>query len=130
VAREELGGERVDDADRFWTEVREQRLDFFTGAAEMWRASLPSTTAPLAGGWSTLIEWGGALRWLRGPLDGATLRRQLAPLKGHATLYRAAHKSTAPFSALPQPLLALHQRLKSAFDPAGIFNRGRLHPDL
>jgi FAD/FMN-containing dehydrogenase len=25
-------------------------------------------------------------------------------------------------------LLRLHRELKAAFDPAGIFNRGRLHP--
>jgi glycolate oxidase FAD binding subunit len=27
-------------------------------------------------------------------------------------------------------LSTLHQRLKAQFDPAGIFNRGRLYPDL
>jgi len=130
VAREHLGGERIDDADHFWTEVREQQLDFFTGATEIWRVSVPSSTPALAAGAPTLVEWGGALRWLKGPLDGAALRAQLVPLHGHATLYRAAHKVAAPFSAMPQALLRLHRRLKAAFDPAGIFNRGRLHPDL
>lgn len=133
AARAELGGELIEHGDHFWTQVREQQLEFFTDAQEIWRVSVPSTTAPLHGESaksSALIEWGGALRWLQGPLDGTALRAQLVPLKGHATLYRAAHKSAAPFNALPQPLLALHQRLKAAFDPAGIFNRGRLHPDL
>jgi len=34
------------------------------------------------------------------------------------------------FHPLPAPLLALHRRIKRAFDPAGIFNPGRLHADF
>ena len=130
MARDELNGEIVANADEYWNEVREQQLGFFTNASELWRISLPSNSAVLTGDAPTLIEWGGALRWLRGPLDSAALRAQLVPLKGHASLYRAAQRAVAPFSALSEPVLALHRRLKAAFDPAGIFNRGRLHPDF
>jgi FAD/FMN-containing dehydrogenase len=31
---------------------------------------------------------------------------------------------------LSPAMLSLHQRLKAAFDPQGIFNRDRLYPDL
>ena len=31
---------------------------------------------------------------------------------------------------LPPTMHALHRRLKSTFDPAGILNRGRLYPDF
>jgi glycolate oxidase FAD binding subunit len=34
------------------------------------------------------------------------------------------------FTPLTAPVAAIHQRLKAQFDPAGIFNRGRLYPDL
>jgi glycolate oxidase FAD binding subunit len=37
-------------------------------------------------------------------------------------------KSVGVFQPLGAPLLALQQRLKAAFDPAGIFNPGRLYP--
>jgi glycolate oxidase FAD binding subunit len=34
------------------------------------------------------------------------------------------------FKPLPEGLLALHRRLKAAFDPAGIFNPGRMYEGL
>jgi glycolate oxidase FAD binding subunit len=36
----------------------------------------------------------------------------------------------AVFQPLPAGLMTLHQRLKQAFDPAGIFNPGRMYPEL
>jgi glycolate oxidase FAD binding subunit len=49
---------------------------------------------------------------------------------GHATLFRAAEKAAGAFAPLSQALLRLHRELKAAFDPAGIFNPGRLYPDF
>jgi glycolate oxidase FAD binding subunit len=34
------------------------------------------------------------------------------------------------FTPLAAPLDRIHRELKREFDPAGIFNRGRLYPDL
>jgi len=73
AACEQLGGERVDDAlaTAFWDGLRDQRDEFFAAAqpqlaagAALWRLSLPPTTAPLALPGDTLVEWGGAQRWL------------------------------------------------------------------
>jgi len=36
----------------------------------------------------------------------------------------------ARWSPLSAPLAQIHRRLKAEFDPAGIFNRGRMYPDL
>jgi glycolate oxidase FAD binding subunit len=49
---------------------------------------------------------------------------------GHATLFRAADKSAGAFAPLAPPLLNIHRRLKHSFDPAGVFNPGRMYPDL
>jgi glycolate oxidase FAD binding subunit len=49
---------------------------------------------------------------------------------GHATLFRATDKSVGVFQPLTATLHGLHERLKAAFDPHGILNRGRLYPDF
>jgi glycolate oxidase FAD binding subunit len=136
AARERLGGGPVSDAEAYWDQVREQRLDLFEAASELWRLSLPARSPPLPVRGSTLIEWGGSLRWLPGPgdqgsQDGNALRELAARFGGHATLYRAPVKPPeGPFQPLSAAMLSIHKRLKSAFDPHGIFNRGRLYPDL
>lgn len=130
VAQKQLGGEIVDCEAQFWDNVREQRLAFFHNAPEIWRVSVPSSTPPLDIDCPTLLEWGGALRWLSGPLDGRALQTQLGPYGGHATRYRAKTKSKGDFAPMAPALTLLHQRLKGVFDPAGIFNQGRLHPDF
>ena len=53
------------DADAFWIAVREQQLACFAGERPLWRVSVPPATAMDAIPEVDLIEWGGALRWLR-----------------------------------------------------------------
>lgn len=131
AARKMLGGEVMEGADEFWTGLREQRMKFFDTAADLWRISVPSNTPVLHDDSRVLIEWGGAVRWLHAPLDAEALRTQLRPHGGHAMLYRASAKPPdGAFHPLSPALAALHRRLKLAFDPHGIFNRGRLYPDL
>jgi len=131
AARVALGGEAMSSADEYWEGVREQRLAFFAAAGELWRISLPAHSPELAVAGPTLIEWGGTQRWLRGPVDGGSLRTLAARVGGHVTLYRAPVKPReGPFQPLSAAMLSVHKRLKTAFDPHGIFNRGRLYPDL
>lgn len=131
AARESLGGESVSEAERYWEEVREQRLPFFTSAPELWRVSLPAHAPALPFAGPLLIEWGGSLRWLPGPQEPRSLQALVGGLGGHAMRYRAPLKMPeGAFQSLSPALLRLHQRLKAAFDPLGIFNRGRLHPEL
>jgi len=131
LAHADLGGELVSDATKYWEDVREQRLELLAVPRELWRVSLPPRSPHLPDGGRTLIEWGGSLRWLPGPQDAGALHALAARLGGHALLYRAAAKPPAGcFQPLPPGMLALHRRLKAAFDPHGIFNPGRLHPDL
>ncbi|MGH8296398.1 MAG: glycolate oxidase subunit GlcE [Steroidobacteraceae bacterium] len=131
AAREALGGEIVENAEEYWEGIREQRLAFFAAAPELWRVSLPARSPVLPVPGPTLIEWGGALRWLCGPRDGSALRLLATRSGGHATLYRAPVKPPeGAFQPLSSAMLSIHKRLKAAFDPDGLFNRGRLHPDL
>ena len=129
AARESLGGEEVGGT-AFWQEIREQRHDFFGGDAPLWRVSVPSIAAPLGFGEPEMIEWGGALRWLRSGQPPAEVRSRAVELGGHATLFRGGDRSQEVFTPLPPGLAAIHRRLKSEFDPAGIFNPGRMYAEL
>jgi glycolate oxidase FAD binding subunit len=70
------------------------------------------------------------LRWLASSAPAGEVREAARRAGGHATLFRAADKSAGAFAPL-EPLVArLHRDLKRTFDPAGIFNPGRLYPEL
>ncbi|MGH8714366.1 MAG: glycolate oxidase subunit GlcE [Casimicrobiaceae bacterium] len=144
AAARRLGGETLDDAAAYWAAVRDQTHPFFApfraaapaqGAVQpapaLWRLSVRSTAPPAPIGEATMIEWGGALRWIVAPGDDAPQTRAWAAAHGgHATLFRAADKSVGAFHPLPPAMLALHRRLKAALDPAGIFNPGRMYAEL
>lgn len=114
----------------FWRKLRDQSSEFFDGDAPLWRLSLPSTAPPLAFAGPQLIEWGGGQRWLRGGHDPELLRQAASKLGGHATLFRGGDRSAGVFQPLAPAVAVLHARLKREFDPAGIFNPGRMYPDL
>jgi glycolate oxidase FAD binding subunit len=123
-------------ASAFWQGVREQTCDFFCAAAAqpagLWRLSVPSTAGALVLGGTQLIEWGGAQRWLcAGPdADAAAIRATVAAAGGHATLFRGGDKRIGVFQPLAPALAQIHANLKTAFDPAGIFNPGRMYSDF
>jgi glycolate oxidase FAD binding subunit len=132
AARAKLGGERVEEsqASSFWRGIREHTDPFFVVNAPLWRLSLPCAAEPVAAAGNQLIEWGGALRWLRSELPANDLRKRAQALGGHATLFRGGDYTTGVFTPLAPPIAAIHKRLKAEFDPAGIFNPGRMYPDL
>jgi glycolate oxidase FAD binding subunit len=49
---------------------------------------------------------------------------------GHAMLFLGDDRGEGAFAPLAEPLARIHRELKREFDPAGVFNRGRLYPDL
>lgn len=122
-----IGGDIMANAERFWEELREQRSPFFGGDDALWRLSLPSATGAIVLGGVQLIEWGGAQRWLRTDLDAATIRRTVSAVGGHATLFRGGDKSVGVFQPLAPAVARIHERLKASFDPAHIFNPGRMY---
>jgi glycolate oxidase FAD binding subunit len=134
VAR--IGGDAVPSGDDFFGHVREHAHPFFEAARApgraLWRLSVKATTPHAELGGPQLVEWGGALRWLDldARADAKALRAWAAAHGGHATLFRGGDKAVGVFQPLPEPLLALHRRLKANFDPQGILNRGRMYPDF
>jgi glycolate oxidase FAD binding subunit len=127
-----LGGLRIDEtrAAAGWRALREQTAAFFEGDMPLWRISVPSTAAPLALGAAQAIEWGGALRWLRSQDPATVIRARARQLGGHATLFRGGDRATGIFTPLTPALLSIHRRLRAQFDPAAIFDAGRLYPEL
>ncbi len=124
-AQQKIGGEAVDGAS-FWQAMREQTDAFFAGGQPLWRLALPSTAQPIGLPGAQLIEWGGAQRWLRGEVPAGEVRACAAARGGHATLFRGGARRDV-FMPLPAPIAAIHRRLKAAFDPADIFNPGRMY---
>lgn len=128
------------EASRYWDAVREHDHPFFAGCAgagdadqmTLWRLGLPTNAPPLALPGRQLIEWGGGQRWLSGDAPAEQIRARAAELGGHATLFRggAAARGGPVFQPLAPALMAIHRRLKHAFDPQGIFNPGRLYDGL
>lgn len=129
-ARVALGGETIDDGRNFWHALREHQLEFFQGPAPLWRVSIPATTAPLALRGEWLMDWGGAQRWLRSETASNTIRALTAEKGGHAIAYRNIDQTQATFHPLPNGLLKVHQRIKSALDPHSIFSPGRMYAEL
>jgi len=132
AAIQKIGGTVVapEQAERYWHGIRDQTDPFFAGATPLWRLSIKSTTPPLALPGEQLIEWSGALRWLKSDAPASVVRDAVARAGGHATLFRAADKSAGAFHPLSPALAAIHRNLKQTFDPAGILNRGRLYGEF
>jgi len=123
-----------------WQALRNQSMDFFKlqGDECLWRLSVPDTAPDLQLG-DTVVEWHGAQRWVRLPYSNAALiRSKVNALGGNAILFVAAEAVNAParienkvvFNPLKAPLDRIHRDLKKQFDPAGIFNHGRMFADM
>lgn len=123
-----------------WREIRDVRA-FAEESGPLWRLSVPPASgaeaaAHVAGRAQArvLFDWGGGLVWLA--VDGAedageaAVRAAAASAGGHATLVRAdapVRAARAVFQPQAAGVAALTARIKRAFDPAGVFNPGRMY---
>lgn len=127
AARESLGGTEVSGS--FWATLREQKHDFFRDLRPLWRLSVsPVALLPELPG-DSLLDWGGALYWLKSDADPASLRALAEAAGGHADCWTPG-VTDAPLHPLPAGLMQLHQQIKRSLDPAGVFNPGRCYPGL
>ncbi len=58
------------------------------------------------------------------------MRRKLESTGGSVCAFRGHDAGVGVFQPLPPAMLKLQRSLKSSFDPAGIFNPGKLYPGL
>ncbi len=139
AACDKLGGAAVapDAADCWWRSLRDQTGDYFPVSDAdlargdcLWRLSVPATAAPVNLPGRQLIEWHGAERWWRTTADPPEVRSAAALAGGHATLIRGADRSSGVFTPLSDVLMRIHHGLKQAFDPARVFNPGRMYAEL
>ena len=126
AATEKLGGESVATPNQFWSDLREQRSEFFKSSLPLWRLSVPSISAPFDLPGTQLIEWSGAQRWLLSDAPHEIIRDTVAKIGGHATRFNNQRGAGAIFHPLATAIATLHRRLKSTFDPRGILNLGRM----
>ncbi len=134
-----LGGERQDNVQTAadWALCRDQQLPWFTQRTDtqnLWRLSVPQTAPVLDLPEAQLIEWHGGQRWVRVAADDADqaerLRTVAAIANGHASVFVAGRavstRAISRFDSISAPLQRISRELKAEFDPAGIFNSGRL----
>jgi glycolate oxidase FAD binding subunit len=127
------------DSAKLWQEIRDV-LPYADGTPRpVWRVSVaPSIGHQLVAalrletGVDAFYDWQGGLVWMRMEADAEAdlLRRFIHALGGgHATLIRAPEPmraSLAAFEPQPDAVAMLSARLKEKFDPAGIFNPGKM----
>jgi glycolate oxidase FAD binding subunit len=130
--------QRLDNAQAVadWARCRDQQLPFFTPQPGMalWRLSVAQTAPVIDLPWPQLVEWQGAQRWLWAPLSvSAQIRAAALVARGSATVFVANNDDNSAerpqydaFGPLPSPLDRIQRQLQAEFDPAGVFNPGRL----
>ena len=130
VQREFPASELMPTGNDFWYRLREQKLSFFDTDETLWRFSVGAAR----GLWNEvpanewLIDWGGAQRWLRGSAYSLEqLNASLPAGAGEVCAFRRGDRQAEVFPAPAAPVKRLHSRLKDAFDPDRLLNRGRLY---
>jgi glycolate oxidase FAD binding subunit len=129
-AQQLIGGELLPNSKDYWQSIREHTHPFFNDTRPLWRLSLAPAHPPLKLEGDTLLDWGGAQRWMLSKESPEAIRHAVEEAGGHATLFRPHEINADIFQPLPNGLKQLHQRLKHAFDPDGILNPGRMYPDM
>ena len=130
-------------AEHFWNDLREQMVSAFTnlGADQtLYRLALPAACGSIAipgANDEIILEWHGQQRWIKAPGDEATFKTIKALANshgGHAARFRQGANVDSSYQrftllseqAHSKALEAVQERLRSAFDPAGVFATKRL----
>jgi glycolate oxidase FAD binding subunit len=110
------------------------------GAWPVWRIVCPPASGGALGeqlardtGGDVIYDWGGGLIWAALPrkpdAQAALVRQRVGAVGGHATLLRASdevRRNVDVFHPQPAGVASLSERVRQAFDPRNILNRGRM----
>ena len=130
-------------AETFWNELREHKLPAFENLAAdqtLYRLALPAACGPLTipeASNEIVLEWHGQQRWIKALGDDATfnsIKQLVSSHGGHATRFKQGANVNPAFQrftllgeqAHSKALELVQERLRSAFDPAGVFATKRL----
>jgi len=120
-------GTKMNDADRYWSDLNEQRLEFFDDERPLWRFSIKPTAENLFENEDTVLDWAGAQRWIRGDFPLSEMEKIAEKAGGHVTLFKGGDRMGEVRQSLDSINQKLQLRLKKSFDPKGIFNPGCLY---
>lgn len=121
-----------DEAEAYWADF--VTLSPLPREPALWRINIAPSAAPellealAPAGAKWMLDWAGGLVFLASHGAAETVRTAASRAGGHATLLRADSATRDKVSAFhpPEPGLArLEERVRRAFDPAGVFETGR-----
>ena len=130
-----------DEAAALWRSIRDGEPLAEPRDRAVWRVSTAPTQGPAVMAQVVraidargFYDWGGGLLWIATPATGdagaAAIRSAVRTAGGHATLVRAPAEVRAAvdvFEPLSEPLMRITTGIKTAFDPAGVLNPGRMY---
>ncbi|CAA6825127.1 MAG: Glycolate dehydrogenase (EC, FAD-binding subunit GlcE [uncultured Thiotrichaceae bacterium] len=122
----------MDGADAFWESIRNQTHTFFSDSDKpLWRMSVAAASSPSVQlDNHQLVEWGGALRWIKSKSPPNVIQGVAKKRDGEAILFNGEMAGVDAFPSPEKIMFELHERLKRKLDPKGIFNPDRMYKGL
>ena len=140
VCREFAQGEVDSNGDSFWQGLKNLTHSFFKSENTLYRASVKPSTGALYDDQTSLVDWGGAIRWYcpRDPDHNQrddknfddTINQIVIKAGGHLGVFRNGDRSLEVMAPVMPPIMKLQKKLKAMFDPDRILNPGRMYREL
>lgn len=127
-----------------WRAIRDVEAFSALWDRPVWRLSVPPASGAAVAeairqalDCRILYDWAGGLLWVApvpqdADLGAAAIRAAVEASGGHATLIRASAAQRAALDVFQPPapgVAGLSRRVKEAFDPHRVLNRGRIYPE-
>ena len=127
-------------SEQLWRDVSDAAF-FAKDTSALWRvSSVPGRMNAIVssvGADAWYADWAGGLIWFSVPAEGTAdadiIRQAVKRAGGHATLMRAPddlRKRVSVFQPQDAVLAKLTANIKTAFDPHGVLNPGRMYADI